>query len=377
MIRLIDISHHQGNINFEKVKSDGYVGVIQKCTEGSSFKDNMYSGNKEKIRNIGLLFGAYHFCRGGDAKKEAKHFCDNIGELKNGDLLVMDYEIKTLSDPASWCKIFSDYVESKLGVKLILYTYHSLLKAYNWKVLSDNGNKLWAARYGLQEQEPNENYKPVTGSFGSYIMWQYCSRGKVSGISGSVDLDCSELTPDELKSFGYKGEESDNVPSVASSMDFCYNQSNYPNVYLGNSSKYTIASDGCLLTSVTSVYQYLTGKEITPPEMNEKLKSAGCFVGASLVFPKVCEVLGWNYVGKYNNINATPESMGVDTPTIKEVDYSYRPKSQQHFVVRVHTDKENYILDPLGGVKRKINYYEKLTGDTNWKTGYFSYRVFN
>ena len=153
-------------------------------------------------------------------------------------------------------------------------------------------------------------------------------------------------------------------------------QFKYPKTYLGNSTYYTIANSGCFLTSVTIVHNYLTGENLTPPEMNEKLKSAGCFNGASLIFEKVCETLGWDYVGKFTGIDATPESKGVITPTIKEVDYSYRAGKQQHFVVRVHTDNGNYIIDPLGGIVRAIDYYEKLVDDEKWASKYFSYRIF-
>ena len=155
-----------------------------------------------------------------------------------------------------------------------------------------------------------------------------------------------------------------------------YNQNDYPNTFLGFSKKRTIKSDGCLLTCITSIYQEVTGKKITPPEMNEKLKKNGCFLVASLIFPKVCEVLGWKYIEKQQNIVETPEKKGIFTPTIKEVDYSYRQGSQQHFVVRIYDKKGNYILDPLEGVRRSINFYEKKVGDTAWKTKYFSYRIF-
>lgn len=155
-----------------------------------------------------------------------------------------------------------------------------------------------------------------------------------------------------------------------------YNQLDYPKTKLGYSNVCTIASDGCFLTCITSVYQYLTGITITPPEMNEKLKKAGCFNGALLIFPNVCKALNWNYVGAFRGIGEAPEDKGIYTPTIKEVDYSYRAGKQQHFVVRIYDKNGNYIMDSLGGVKRAINYYEKLVKDERWSTKYFSYRVF-
>ena len=166
------------------------------------------------------------------------------------------------------------------------------------------------------------------------------------------------------------------VIEVAQKVFKMYSQLDYPKTKLGFSNVCTIASDGCFLTSITSVYQFLTGKTITPPEMNERLKKAGCFNGALLIFPNVCKELGWNYVGAFRGIGEAPEDMGIKTPTIKEVDYSYRAGKQQHFVVRIYDKNGNYIMDPLGGMKRAINYYEKLVKDENWTSKYFSYRIF-
>ena len=36
---VIDISHHNGNVNLAKAKEDGILGVIQKATQGQAFKD--------------------------------------------------------------------------------------------------------------------------------------------------------------------------------------------------------------------------------------------------------------------------------------------------------------------------------------------------
>jgi len=203
-MKLIDISHYQGMPDFEKVKEDGFKGVIHKCTESTDFQDLMYEINKPLIKENGLIFGAYHFARGGDAEEEAKYFLDNVGTLKKGDLLVLDYEIYTLSDPATWCLKFAKYVKKKTGFKPLFYTYHALLKKYDWTVLSDYGVKLWAARYGKQTQEPNEKYEPATGSFSKYILWQYCSKGSVDGINADVDLNYTKLTKKKLKSYGKK-----------------------------------------------------------------------------------------------------------------------------------------------------------------------------
>jgi hypothetical protein len=64
------------------------------------------------------------------------------------------------------------------------------------------------------------------------------------------------------------------------------------------------------------------------------------------------------------------------------VDFSIAGGKQQHFVIRelMRITKDGkiagkkVILDPFGGVRREINYYENKVKAPNWETGRFSYR---
>ena len=88
---VIDISHHNGNVNLAKAKEDGILGVIQKATQGQTFKDPTYQRNRQKAKDAGLLWGAYHFGTGRDGLKQAQHFLDVVGN-DPGTLLVLDFE---------------------------------------------------------------------------------------------------------------------------------------------------------------------------------------------------------------------------------------------------------------------------------------------
>jgi GH25 family lysozyme M1 (1,4-beta-N-acetylmuramidase) len=64
---VVDISHHHGpNLDFQKAKAAGILGVIHKVTQGHSSIDPMYAANKKKALKAGLLWGAYHFATGAD-----------------------------------------------------------------------------------------------------------------------------------------------------------------------------------------------------------------------------------------------------------------------------------------------------------------------
>src|SRR5262249_3660704 len=88
---VVDISHHNGNVNLAKAKADGILGVIQKATQGQSFKDPTYQRNRQKAKDAGVLWGAYHFGSGSDGLMQAQHFLDVVGN-DPGTLLVLDFE---------------------------------------------------------------------------------------------------------------------------------------------------------------------------------------------------------------------------------------------------------------------------------------------
>jgi GH25 family lysozyme M1 (1,4-beta-N-acetylmuramidase) len=89
---VIDISHYNGpDIDFKKVAETGIIGVIGKATQGQAGVDKLYSDNKKKALDAGLLWGAYHFGTGSDGVLQAAHFLETVGDTKD-TLLVLDFE---------------------------------------------------------------------------------------------------------------------------------------------------------------------------------------------------------------------------------------------------------------------------------------------
>lgn len=187
--KFVDLSHWNDIVDLLKTKAAGYKGAIHKCSQGVSNKDSAYIVNKKIIREIDWAFGAYHFAEAGDPIKEAKWFLQNIGEIRNGDELVLDYETYARADADDWCLKWLDFVAGMTGKNPLLYTYHGILNKYGFTKVAKAGYKLWAARYGLQEQTPNKKYQPNTGAFGKMWAWQYCSQGLIPGINKRVDLN--------------------------------------------------------------------------------------------------------------------------------------------------------------------------------------------
>ena len=91
IINVVDISHHNGNVNFGKVAEAGILGVIHKASQGQTGRDPTYKGNRRKAEEAGLFWGAYHFATGSDGIRQADNFVEAVGDLDKV-LLVLDFE---------------------------------------------------------------------------------------------------------------------------------------------------------------------------------------------------------------------------------------------------------------------------------------------
>lgn len=186
-IRGVDVSHHQGAINWEKlsraiIKDEPVSFVFIKATEGVSVSDDDFKHNFEQAKKYGILRGAYHFFSPTvPAAKQADHFI-KTAQLQPGDLApVLDIEeVGNLSDEAvrTEALIWLKAVEKKYGVKPILYTYLKMKEEY-FSTPEFDDYHFWLAHYYL----PEIRYK------GKWKFWQHTDRGRLPGIKGSVDLN--------------------------------------------------------------------------------------------------------------------------------------------------------------------------------------------
>lgn len=165
---VIDISHHNGgSLNFAKAKEDGILGVIHKASQGQGNRDPMYTKNREKVRDAGLLWGAYHFATGSDGVKQAQHFLETVGDV-DGALLVLDFEPNPSGPSMSLeeARAFNTHVQQQTGKWPGLYAGHylkELLGSAKDPVLANSW--LWLAQYGPTAVVP--------ANWPTWTMWQY------------------------------------------------------------------------------------------------------------------------------------------------------------------------------------------------------------
>ncbi len=180
----IDVSHYQGNINWQTASRDPRTSYVYiKATESSSLADNMYRQNLRGARRAGIPAGTYHFFSPTtSAVAQLLNLTHAMPDLREQDLLPMvDVETRGKRDPASFRQSLRQFlkgIEDTYGVRPIIYTGANF---YN-KYLSGHFDEylFMIAKYADAPPALNGNPK--------FAIWQYSSKGQVPGIRGYVDL---------------------------------------------------------------------------------------------------------------------------------------------------------------------------------------------
>ncbi|MBQ8781095.1 MAG: glycoside hydrolase family 25 protein [Oscillospiraceae bacterium] len=186
-MKVIDVSRHNGIINWEKVKADGVDGVIIRAGYGrlSSQKDSRFEENYAGAKAVGLNVGTYFYTYAkstDEAETEAEVFLEWI-KGKTFELPVYfdieDQSINHLSRDVltDICLRWCGRVEKAgyyTGIYANVYWFSRLLDTDRLSAY-DKWLAHWAEKPAYDE------------SFGG--MWQYSSTGRINGINGDVDLN--------------------------------------------------------------------------------------------------------------------------------------------------------------------------------------------
>ncbi len=195
----IDISKWQGDINLSKVPSDF---VIVKATQGTSYV-NPYLNKLDEAISLGKLVGVYHYCSTGGAKNEVTHFVNTIKKYIGKVLLVLDWEGE--GNPnfgnSSYILEVMDEVYNQTKVKPIIYQSKSVCRTSGMDKIAAK-YELWCAQYASMNPQYGYSANPWTdnkgfGPWTSPIIYQYSSRGQLSGYSGNLDLDIAYMTKND------------------------------------------------------------------------------------------------------------------------------------------------------------------------------------
>lgn len=187
----IDVSHHNGVVDWQKVAAAGYKFVYLKLTEGKSYVDKTTYNNYIAAKNAGLRVGFYHYAHvTNDPVNEVDFFLQKLGEMKADLPHCLDLEeSKGLSKAkiSAFALKWMEYLQQKTGITPILYTGYSFMGNFTNNVAK---YPLWVARYaGGSKRVQGFNAPGSSTVWKSWAMFQFTDSGKVNGIKGNVDIN--------------------------------------------------------------------------------------------------------------------------------------------------------------------------------------------
>lgn len=202
--KVIDVSHHQGTINWDMVKSDGVEGAIIRVSDSTGTMDRECDRNVTECTRLGIPFGLYIYSRAKDSSKLQSEIDLILGKANGCNKSVLLYPLY-IDLEQSGCESFANTAANEFKKQIEAAGYYAGVYANkNWfdNYVGDTGNMTrWAARYN------------DTLGMDGVDMWQYTSKGSVSGISGNVDMNhCYRDFPTEIAAF-YSNTSKNNQPS--------------------------------------------------------------------------------------------------------------------------------------------------------------------
>ena len=178
----IDVSNHQGVIDWSAVAADGVRFAYVKATEGKTFVDPYFASNWAAAPAAGVRVGAYHFfslCSSGQEQAEA--FLRTAPPSATALSPALDLEIlggcTDRPSPASVqaeLDTFVNRVEQAWSERLLIYARSSWTRRYG--LPSGAGRPRWRTSFFVRPSDP-------------WSVWQVHYFAEVSGVNGRVDFD--------------------------------------------------------------------------------------------------------------------------------------------------------------------------------------------
>lgn len=178
----VDVSHYQGDIDWQILQRNQIDFAYIKATEGSSHIDEKFEVNWQEASKTNVTIGAYHFFSfDSPGKEQAEGFIDSVGNLSGKLPPVVDIEYygnREANPPDEETVIENlqemlDVLEQKYQVKPIIYTTYKVYKKY----IRDNfeAYPLWLR---------NVYYIPNLDLSENWVFWQYSDTSVMEGYNG-------------------------------------------------------------------------------------------------------------------------------------------------------------------------------------------------
>lgn len=185
----IDVSHWQGDIDFNKVKSSkvefAYIRVGRGNGIGKDYiLDDKFKTNIKGFNKVGIPVGVYFYSSANslnDARREAKWVLKQIKKY--------DVSLEVVFDWENWDD-FQKYNLSFYNLTEVANEFSKTIEKSGYKsMVYSSKNYLESMWYDINSDVFLAHYTDKTDYEGKYKVWQICNNGKVKGIKSSVDID--------------------------------------------------------------------------------------------------------------------------------------------------------------------------------------------
>ena len=197
MMKGIDVAKWNGNIDWNKVKAAGVEFVVLKVIDKSNKTEASFVRNYAAAVAVGMPVDVYNYLytiTEAAAREAARAVVNALAGRKIGKVWADAEDACLKNKGIQLIRILNTYKEviEAAGYEFGVYTglsfYNSYIKPYKAYIDCD----FWIARYPSTKKmtitmDPVASKKPSISH--NLWGWQYSSKGKISGISGYVDLD--------------------------------------------------------------------------------------------------------------------------------------------------------------------------------------------
>jgi lysozyme len=199
---ILDLSHHN-TVDLATLAQNGILGVIHKCTQGTTLADSMFEQRKDAASSLGMLFGSYHFGTGAaSGSDQAAYFLQHAKGL-----LVLDFEANTsgASMAAVQASAFVKAVFDATGIYPGVYTDGSHVQALADMPDIASNCWLWIAEYHTDASVTSP--RNAVANTWPWSMWQWTDgslRNHPDKYINGVDADRFNGSVDDLNAFWAK-----------------------------------------------------------------------------------------------------------------------------------------------------------------------------
>lgn len=198
--RGIDVSEHQGKINWAQVKTAGVDFAILRCGYASTHADIQWHNNVQGCLSTGMPFGVYLYSRATSPEEASKEADFAISQLKSEGLTGADLAFPVYFDMEDSIMVGKNYAAiaqaffdklTAAGYPVGTYANLSWWNTYLTSPVFDKYSK-WVAAYNASI---GLTYAPMSNFSEGNGVWQFSDYGSIPGISGRVDLNYTYMEP--------------------------------------------------------------------------------------------------------------------------------------------------------------------------------------